>query len=1053
MGQPTHIHPPPVPAPPQGHGSDPAHSPSGCPSPPLNPPKVAAAAYVIGMGADERRDAPMADATDSSSHTSHPIRSPSRPPDAPTLPVPQVRTWTYAEVTRSVPSFTPPTTQLGSSLPCPMETDLVLRPCHPHPDVVVPPPVQPVTDALPVAQEDTSTGLEVSAPADTPSPGVAEPPRGPLPAEGEEHTMARSFGSPPHPPSLTTRPVRPGDPTPSSVAPSPPLPTPLLHEVGESCPTLLLGDRLGAQADHGVPSAASSDATAPIDPTDTATSPDQVVRCSTCRSSLANRRSLQHHTPFCHPVDAARRAHAIHDTTSILPSLSQLRATGIQFTDAQWQTLDSVDWTEYFSPERIHARPLRHVPERVRGGYLDVLSAILARIAQDPEVAGPAFLLAAVPTLFLAPAMPHDRSHTAAIATRISRFGRGELDELLSEALGRLTPLPRRTGHRSRIATDPSTANERRIARCLCLAACNVTSRACVTLESAEAAPDTQGTIHSSKVVALQLRTLLASSTLVALAKSNMDVRPIAIGEVLVHILSRAVSLQLRDQMARVFLASQQFGVGVTCGIEVVVRGVRRAQADHPDWVVLQLDVANAFNSFHRDRMFQALQASSEFQCLIPFIDLFYGTPSDLHYRSGTGVVTMHSEHGNHQGDPLSPFLYALTQRLALEPVLMEGDVQLWSYADDMYMLGPPDRVLHHFTEIVRRLSEMGLAVQSHKCLVYQTESFQLRDLEAFTSLGIEIARRGLTVTGVPVGTASFVEYSLPYRLERMGRVLPWFPRLRQPQTAARLLSACVSTRPQYLSRTVPPSPVVISSFTRWDARLGETFQQILAPGTWACREDVREAALDQIFLPIRLKGFGIRRMARIAPVSYVCSWVQCAPILCSLPACGKVFRRSFASGEPEQIDRALQTALEGLPPDVLSLLPSWPSCASASPDSLFTGASRLLEAHALEAVRAYHTSPLHLARLTSLQGVGAGAWLQSMPYADPLRIPEAQWQVASSSRLGLPIPQLALTGQCSCGQAINDMTVPHHAVRCSRFGIATTIHDTVKFFASRLRG
>ncbi|CAI7858978.1 unnamed protein product, partial [Closterium sp. NIES-54] len=979
-----------------------------------------------------------------------------------------VRTWTYAEVTR----FTPPTTQLGSSLPCPMETDLVPRPCHPHPDVGAPPPVQPVTDTLPVVQEGTGTGLEVSAPTDTPSPGVAEPPRGPHPAEGEEHTMACSFGSPPHPPSVTTRPVRPGDPTPSSVAPPPPLPTPLLHEVGKSSPTLLPGDHpLGAQADHRVPCMASSDATALIDPTDTATSPDQVVRCPTCRSSLANRRALQHHTPFCHPADAARRAQAVHDTTSILPSLSQPRATGIQFTDAQWQTLDSVDWTEYFSPERIHARPLRHVPERVRGGYLDVLSAILARIAQDPEAAGPTFLLAAAPTLFLAPATPPDRSHTAAIATRISRFGRGEWDELLSDALGRRTPLPRPTGHRSRTATDPSTADERRIARCLRLAACNETSRACAALESAEAALDTQGTIQrlrskhptaerptpawlsgfqgSALVLSVDhlrraiftaprgssggpsgwvaehlrdtflafpqslhfllavyqqwlrgrctpaARSLLASSTLVALAKSNMDVRPIAIGE--------------------------QFGVGVTCGTEVVVRGVRRALADHPDWVVLQLDVANAFNSFHRDRMFQALQASPEFQCLIPFIGLFYGTPSDLHYRSGTGVVTMHSERGTRQGDPLSPFLYALTQRLALEPVLTEGYVQLWSYADDMYVLGPPDRVLRHFTEIVRRLSEMGLA-------------------------GIEIARRGLTVTGVPVGTVLFVEHSLPDRLERMGRVLPWFPRLRQPQTAARLLSACVSTRPQYLSRTVPPSPAVISSFTRWDTRLGETFQQLLAPGTWACREDVREAALDQIFLPIHLGGFGIRRMARIAPVSYVCSWEQCAPILCSLPACGEVLRQSFSSGEPAQIDRALQTALEGLPPDVLSLLPSWPSCASASPDSLFAGASRLLEAHALEAVRARHTSPLHLARLTSLQGVGAGAWLQSVPYADPLRIPEAQWQVASSSRLGLPIPQLALIGQCYCGQAIDDMTVPHHAVRCPRFGVATTIHDTVKF-------
>ncbi|CAI5970085.1 unnamed protein product, partial [Closterium sp. NIES-65] len=854
--------------------------------------QVATAAIATGREAVGLRDAPMADATDSPSHPSHPfhvddplpqpmagLRDPrggegwhfrfagDTPPEqlsgCPTLPVPQDQTRTYAEVTPVCPFFIPPATQPGASLPTPMETDRVLRPCHSHLDGVAPPPVQPV------AQEVTSSRDEASAPTETPPPGVAEPSLEPHPAEGQEHTTAHTSGSPPRPPSPASTPVP------------------------ARGPALSLCDTTSIFAD---------------------TPP---------RAGLVSR--------------------LLPSSQAILSELRPPTGSPLQpFTDAQWQTLDSVDWTEYFSPERIHTRPLRRVPERVRGGYLDVLSAILVCIAQDPEAAGPTFLLAAAPTLFLVPATPPNRSHTAAIATRISRFGRGEWAELVSDALGRRTPLPQRTGHRSRTATDPSAADERRIARCLRLAACNETSRACAALESAEAAPDTQGTIQRLQ------------------SKHPNAERP-----------------------TPAWLSGFQ-------GSPLVL------SVDH----LPPRDFHSPAGLFGRTvRMFQALQASPEFQCLIPFIGLFYGTPSDLHYRSGTGVVTMHSERGTRQGDPLSPFLYALTQRLALEPVLAEGDVQLWSYADDTYVLGPPDRVLQPLcrdrvpvgNRFVRGAESPGSSREDGAGATLASEVAPAPD-SCPPSFGVCQHSSAVPVEDRP----SFARSDLQFYT--VGR------------TPGRDFSAAFSFRDLGLSRGRPRGRP---------------------------RPDLP---------PHPSRGFGIRRMARIAPVSFVCSWVQCAPILCSLPACGEVFRQSFALGEPEQIDRALQTALEGLPPDVLSLLPPWPSCASASPDSLFAGASRLLEAHALEAVRARHASPLHLARLTSLQGGGAGAWLTSVPYADPLRIPEALWQAASSSRLGLPIPQLALAGQCSCGQAIDDMTVPHHAVRCPRYGVATTIHDTVKY-------
>ncbi|CAI5942159.1 unnamed protein product [Closterium sp. NIES-65] len=157
-------------------------------------------------------------------------------------------------------------------------------------------------------------------------------------------------------------------------------------------------------------------------------------------------------------------------------------------------------------------------------------------------------------------------------------------------------------------------------------------------------------------------RPWLAASNLVRFSKLNSDVRPVAIGEVLPRILARALCISLRPAMVSYFLPCNQLGAGTRVGAEILTHSLRSALATHPDWCALQIDVANAFSSFHRHAMFDGLR-ESPFSGMIPFLRVFDGTPSDLYLRAGPFVQSLESARGSRQGDPLGPFLFAPPNR------------------------------------------------------------------------------------------------------------------------------------------------------------------------------------------------------------------------------------------------------------------------------------------------------------------------------------------------------------------------------------------------------
>ncbi|KAL2612792.1 hypothetical protein R1flu_024484 [Riccia fluitans] len=116
---------------------------------------------------------------------------------------------------------------------------------------------------------------------------------------------------------------------------------------------------------------------------------------------------------------------------------------------------------------------------------------------------------------------------------------------------------------------------------------------------------------------------LLGASRLLALAKPSGGVRPIAVGEVLYRLVARTLGFQFREALADHF-SPLQFGVATRGGCETIIHGLRATLDLHPDWVVLQVDIQNAFNTISREVLFHELRAATgSLDQLFPFVRSF----------------------------------------------------------------------------------------------------------------------------------------------------------------------------------------------------------------------------------------------------------------------------------------------------------------------------------------------------------------------------------------------------------------------------------------------
>ena len=184
-------------------------------------------------------------------------------------------------------------------------------------------------------------------------------------------------------------------------------------------------------------------------------------------------------------------------------------------------------------------------------------------------------------------------------------------------------------------------------------------------------------------------RTLLCAARLTPLLKTDGGIRPVAVGELFYRLAMKSI---FATNFKVDYLSPNQFGVGSKGGVEPLVQAIQRASEGDPLFpykVVFSLDSINAFNDLSRRRMAQSVRSRTP--ALSRLAAWAHNDPSLLLVRDSDTVVTLLSEEGVRQGDPMSTLWFSLSIRDTVERLrdMLGPEYLVLAYLDDIFILAP----------------------------------------------------------------------------------------------------------------------------------------------------------------------------------------------------------------------------------------------------------------------------------------------------------------------------------------------------------------------------
>ena len=120
------------------------------------------------------------------------------------------------------------------------------------------------------------------------------------------------------------------------------------------------------------------------------------------------------------------------------------------------------------------------------------------------------------------------------------------------------------------------------------------------------------------------------ASNLLPLAKEDGGVRPIAVGDTCRRLAGKVLLRTTLMQTQSGSFRPRQTGVGVPMACDLIEMGVQSvAQSPGQEWVVLQVDLKNAFNSVSRQAMLEV--AREKVPSTYKWLAWCYATPCPLY--------------------------------------------------------------------------------------------------------------------------------------------------------------------------------------------------------------------------------------------------------------------------------------------------------------------------------------------------------------------------------------------------------------------------------------